>query len=87
MDAKERNDGIQTAWKQDVKQWEVERDSAKFDCQKPRWMKPKKPLGEKIPPKPKVFDFVDGSEEEGNMDNMDEDENEDGEISDGNDSD
>ena len=31
MDAKERNDSIQTAWKQDVKWWEVERDSAKFD--------------------------------------------------------
>ena len=31
-------------------------------------MKPKKPLGEKIPPKPKVSDFVDGNEEDGDMD-------------------
>lgn len=87
IDVKERNDGTQTAWKQDVKWWELERDSAKFDRQKPRWMKPKKPLGEKVPPKPKVSNFVDKSEEEGGMDNMDDDKNEDRENSDGNDSD
>ena len=80
MDRKERNDRVKGIWKQDVKRWEAERDSAKYDRRKPRWKKPKMPPVEKGSPKPKVSNFVDESKEEGNMD---EDENKDGEISDG----
>ena len=86
MDRKEWNDSMKGVWKQDVKWWEAERDSAKYDHRKPRWKKPKMPPVEKGPPKPKISDFVDECEDEGGKDNMDEAENEDNETSDGNDS-
>ena len=69
MDRKEKNDSTKEVWKHDVKRWETERDSAKYDHRKPRWKKPKMPPVEKGAPKPKVSDFVDESEEEDDMDN------------------
>jgi hypothetical protein len=58
MDRKERNDALKAEWVKDVKRWEVERDSAKFDRRKARWTKPKMPAMEKGDPKPKVADFA-----------------------------
>ncbi|KIM37167.1 hypothetical protein M413DRAFT_13522 [Hebeloma cylindrosporum] len=86
MDIKERKEAIQRAWKQDVKWWDIEWDSAKFDCQKPQVDKAKDAPSGEVFLKPTVSNFGDGSEDEGDMDNMNKDENDDGEISDGNDS-
>ncbi|KAF8156997.1 hypothetical protein B0H34DRAFT_848503 [Crassisporium funariophilum] len=77
MDRKVRNALCKEGWIKDIKKWEVERDSAKYEKRKPRWQKPKMPPMEKAMIKPKVADFVEGNGEE----DEDEDE-EDGERSD-----
>lgn len=85
MDRKERNGALKAGWALEVKKWEVERDSAKFDKRKPRWTKPKAPPIEKAISKPKVSNFVEDSGEDEESDE-DEDEN-DLRRSDGGDSD
>ena len=65
-DRLERNNGIRESWKEEIRRWETERDTAKFEKRKPGWTKPKLPPTEKAIPKPKVSDFVDESEEEDN---------------------
>jgi hypothetical protein len=57
MDRKERNGALKSKWEEDVRKWEVERNSAKYDHRKPRWTKLKMPAMEKLFPKPKVADF------------------------------
>jgi len=63
-DRLERNDRVRAGWKDEVRQWETERENAKFEKRKPQWTKPKMPPTEKAIPKPKISDFVDENEEE-----------------------
>ena len=58
MDRREKNTLDKEGWKTEVKKWEVERDSTKYDKRKPRWQKPKMPPMEKATIKPKLSDFV-----------------------------
>ena len=77
MDRKEKNTLDKEEWKADVKKWEVERDSAKYDKRKPRWQKPKMPPMVKATIKPKLTDFVgvdDDVDEEEDGENSDLDE-------------
>jgi hypothetical protein len=62
-DRLERNAMVKVGWMSKVRQWEMERDSARMDWRKPRWMKPKMPPIKKAVLRPKVSDFVDESEE------------------------
>lgn len=72
MDRREKNTLDKEGWKTEVKKWEVERDSAKYDKRKPRWQKPKMLPMEKATIKPKLSDFVevddDVNEEDKNSD-------------------
>ncbi|KAF8162543.1 hypothetical protein BJ912DRAFT_864635 [Pholiota molesta] len=94
VDRKERNSTLKSQWTVEVRRWEVERDSAKFDQRKAHWTKPKMPTMEKAVPRPKVSDFE--QESEASDDDRRKDDEEDGgtnsdgdemEESDGNDSD
>ena len=58
MDRKKRNAELKGIWKDKVRAWGIERDSAKSDCQKPAWMKPKMPLMKKALHKPLLADFA-----------------------------
>ncbi|KAF8059865.1 hypothetical protein FPV67DRAFT_1424886 [Lyophyllum atratum] len=64
MDRKKKNDAQKAEWARDVRKWEVEKNRAKCERQKPRWTKPKMPPAEKAAPKPKVADFVEESDED-----------------------
>ena len=82
VDRKEQNGALKSEWEKEVRDWEVEKNSAKCDKRKPRWIKPKMPAMAKPIPKPKVADFAEESE------SAEEDEEMDGDnTSDGNDSD
>jgi hypothetical protein len=74
MDRKERNSALKSGWINEVRRWEAERDSAKYDQRKPRWTKPKMPAMEKAVPKPKVADFEEESEGGEGIDGEDEEE-------------
>lgn len=69
MDRKDGNAALKEEWSKDVKRWEVERDSAKFDCRKARWTKPKMPAVAKAIRKLKISDFVEGSKDDEASDN------------------
>ena len=58
MDAarKERNDEIKARFKEELKQWDTERDRAKQVKQKPGWKKPTR--GKLLPPIPKPAKVV-----------------------------
>ena len=75
MDRKARNGEVKAGWVKEVKNWGVEKDSAKTDHWKPRWNKPKMPSMEKALPKPKLCDFAEESEEEEENDEVDDGEN------------
>ena len=45
-------------WEEEVRKWNVERDSAKLEHQKPRWTKPNMPPMEKAHGKPLHTDFT-----------------------------
>ena len=63
MDWKEQNAKLKSKWEGEVREWGVERDSAKSDCHKLRWMKPKMLSMEKAFWKPLLADFaMQGSE-------------------------
>jgi len=70
MDRKGQNADLKSGWDEDVKKWTIERDNAKYDRRKPRWMKPKMPTMEKALRKPMVADFnpEDESSEEDEQD-------------------
>ncbi len=69
-------------WAKEVEKWEAKRDSARSGQRKPRWNNPKMPSMERALPKPKVSNFVEGSEEEEEGDKEEEGDGEKGEISD-----
>ena len=88
MDRKKRNGTLKSEWDEDVRRWEVERNSAKCERRKPRWTKPKKPLMERAVLKPKVADFGDDNEGEEEVEGVEEEDYDDGtRDSDGGDSD
>jgi hypothetical protein len=62
VERKERNGELKSELVKEVKRWEVERNRAKCERSKPRWVKPKAPTMEKPTPKPKVADFEEESE-------------------------
>jgi hypothetical protein len=74
MDRKERNAELKGRWEDEVKEWGIERDNAKCDHRKPRWMKPKMPPMEKALRKPLLADFVMQGLESDEDDEDDEDE-------------
>lgn len=66
MDRKEHNAELKSKWEEEVRKWCIERDDAKRDHRKPRWMKPKMPPMEKALRKPLLVDFaMQGSESDG----------------------
>lgn len=67
----------QPRWVKEVKNWGIEKDSAKADHWKPNWNKPNMPSMEKALPKPKLGDFVEESEEVEEIDGVDDGENSD----------
>lgn len=58
MSQKEQNVQLKGGWEKEVRKWNVERDSAKLEHQKPRWTKPKMPPMEKAHGKPLLTDFT-----------------------------
>jgi DDE superfamily endonuclease len=58
MDRKGHNAELKGKWEEDVREWGIERDSAKTDRRKPRWTKPKMPPMEKALRKPLLADFA-----------------------------
>ncbi|KAF8257132.1 hypothetical protein EI94DRAFT_1818905 [Lactarius quietus] len=55
---KERNTQLKVEWEVEVKEWNAERDSAKLEHWKPKWMKPRMPAMEKAHCKPLLADFT-----------------------------
>jgi len=70
---KEINATYKEQWHKEVKKWEIERDSAKFDKRKPRWKKPKMPTMQKAIIKPKIAEFVEAIDEDEEEDEEEED--------------
>jgi hypothetical protein len=86
---KVRNNALLKEWEKDMRKWQEERESTKYDHQRPRWKKPRKPKVEKMIPKPKKANFVVdsnsdgvGLDEEEEEDEVDTEEEEDGHGSD-----
>jgi len=76
MDRKERNGELRSEWAKEVRRWEVERNRAKCERTKPRWLKPKMPAMEGAIPKPKVADFEEESEGDEEMEGDEDEEDE-----------
>lgn len=47
LSQKELNAKLKGGWEDEVRRWNVEKDHAKSDHQRPKWTKPKIPLREK----------------------------------------
>ena len=58
LSRKVQNAQLKCGWEDEVKRWNVERDSAKLDHQKPRWTKPKMLPMEKAHETPLLMDFT-----------------------------
>lgn len=70
MDRKECKAKLKGRWEDKVKEWGIERNNAKCDHRKPRWIKPKMPPMEKALCKPLLANFI--------MQGLESDEDEDG---------
>jgi hypothetical protein len=80
MDRKQCNAELKGRWDDEVREWGIERDSAKCDRRKPRWTKPKMPPMEKALHKPLLADFAMQDLESDEDDEDDEDEDGDADV-------